>query len=101
APLVFGANLTGIGWLLYLQWAYASAQHAMVAEFVTPAYRALVHARFFWIPIIATLTMLGCFWSVEILLAVYMLLLPWYMIPGTFDRSLTRRVMPAPHASEG
>src|SRR6516162_8927805 len=58
APLVFGANLTSIGWLLYLQWVYASAQPEMVAGFVTPAYRALVHARFCWIPIIATLTML-------------------------------------------
>ena len=101
APLVFGANLTSIGWLLYLQWAYASAQPEMVAGFVTPAYRALVHARFFWIPIIATLTMLVCFWSVEILLAVYTLLLPWYMIPGTFDRPPTHRVTSAAHAREG
>ena len=51
APLVFGANLTSIGWLLYLQWAYASAQPEMVAGFVTPAYPALVHARFFWFPL--------------------------------------------------
>jgi len=101
APLVFGANLTSIGWLLYLQWAYARAQPEMVAGFVTPAYRALVHARFFWIPIIATLTMLVCFWSVEILLAVYTLLLPWYMIPGTFDRPPTHRVTSAAHAREG
>ena len=101
APLVFGANLTSIGWLLYLQWVYASAQPEMVAGCVTPAYRALVHARFFWIPIIATLTMLVCFWSVEILLAVYTLLLPWYMIPGTFDRPPTHRVRSAAHASEG
>ena len=101
APLVFGANVTSIGWLLYLQWAYASAQPEMVAGFVTPAYRALVHARFFWIPIIATLTMLVCFWSVEILLAVYTLLLPWYMIPGTFDRPPTHRVTSAAHAREG
>jgi uncharacterized membrane protein len=86
APLFFGANLTGIGWLLYLQWAYASAQPEMVAGFVTPMYRALVRSRFVRIPMIATLTMLVCFWSVEILLAVYAMLLPWYMIPGTFER---------------
>ena len=101
APLVFGANVTSIGWLLYLQWAYASAQPAMVAGFVTPAYRALVHARFFWLPIIATLAMLVCFWSVEILLAVYAVLLPFYMIPGKCDRHPAYSAAPAAHASAG
>ena len=86
APLFLGANLTSIGWLLYLQWAYASAQPEMVAGFVTPAYRTLVRSRFLMIPIVATLTMLVCFWSANILLAVYAVLLPFYMIPGKFDR---------------
>ena len=86
APLLFGANLTSIGWLLYLQWAYASAQPEMVAGFVTPAYRTSVRSRFLTIPIVATLTMLVCFWSTDILLAVYAVLLPWYMIPSKFDR---------------
>jgi uncharacterized membrane protein len=101
APLFFGANLTIIGWFLYLQWAYASTQPEMVAGFVTPAYRALVRSRFLTIPIVATLTMLMCFWSVEILLAVYAVLLPWYMIPGKFDRHATHSVASVVHASEG
>ena len=50
APLLLGANLTSIGWLLYLQWLYASAQPEMVAECVTPEYRTLVRARFLMIP---------------------------------------------------
>ena len=61
APLFFGANLTSIGWLLYLQWAYASTQPEMLAGFVTPAYRTLVRSRFLMLPIVATLTMLVCF----------------------------------------
>jgi hypothetical protein len=32
--------------------------------------------------VIATITMLICFWSIEISLSIYMLLLPLYMIPG-------------------
>jgi len=101
APLFFGANLTSIGWLLYLQWAYASAQPAMLAGFVPREYRTLVRSRFLKIPMIATLTMLVCFWSVEVLLAVYAVLLPWYMIPGTCDRHAAHSVIPAVRASEG
>src|SRR5262245_7343016 len=101
APLWFGANLTSIGWLLYLQWAYASAQPEMIAGFVTPTYRASVRSRFLLIPIVATLTVLVCFWSVEILLAVYAVLLPWYMIPGTFERYPAHSAAPAAHVSHG
>jgi len=49
---------------------------------------------------IATLTMLVCFWSVEVMLAVYAVLLPWYMIPGTCDRHAAHSVTPAVRASE-
>jgi uncharacterized membrane protein len=86
APLLFGANLTIIGWILYLQWAYASSQREMIAGVVSDEYRRMVRSRFLTIPIVATLTMLICFWSVEITLAVYAVLLPFYMIPGRFER---------------
>ena len=81
--LFFGANLTIIGWLLFLQWAYAASQPGMLAEFVTPEHRALVRVRFLLYPIVVTLTMLLCFWSVPISLTIYLLLLPLYMIPST------------------
>jgi uncharacterized membrane protein len=101
APLLFGANLTSIGWLLYLKWAYARTQPEMLAGFVTPEYRTLVHSRFLTIPIVATLTMLVCFWSVEVLLAVYAVLLPWYMIPEKFDRHPAHSPVSAAHVSDG
>lgn len=82
APLIFGGNLTMIGWLLYFQWLYASRQQHMLTDAVTPAYNVLVRGRFLAYPVIATLTMLICFWSVEISLGIYLLLLPLYMIPG-------------------
>jgi uncharacterized membrane protein len=81
APLFFGANLTLIGWLLYLQWAYAGSQPGMLADHVTPEVRSLIRFRFLMIPIVATVAMMICFWSAEILLAVYALLLPFYVIP--------------------
>ena len=45
-------------------------------------YAESVRFRFLIIPIIATVTMLVCFWSVEILLIVYALLLPFYTLTG-------------------
>jgi uncharacterized membrane protein len=82
APLMFGANLTIIGWLLYLQWEYAGAQPGMLEEAVTPNFRAAVRTRFLAYPVIAGLTMLICFWSIPISLAIYLALLPLYMIPS-------------------
>ena len=73
----------------------------MVAGFVTPEYRTLVRLRFLMIPIVATLTMLVCFWSADILLAVYAVLLPFYMIPSQFDRHSVQSTAPAAHASDG
>ena len=86
APFFFGANITVIGWILYLQWGYARVQRDMFAEHVTQECRDLVHGRFLTIPIVLTFTMLICFWSVVISLGIYLALLPFYMIPGKFDR---------------
>lgn len=82
APLFFGANLTLIGWTLYFQWVYASSNPDLISDFVTREYSDSVRFRFLIIPVIATITMLVCFWSVEILLIVYALLLPFYTLPG-------------------
>ncbi|HZO90164.1 MAG TPA: TMEM175 family protein [Chthonomonadaceae bacterium] len=84
--VVFGLNLTLIGWTLYLQWVYACTQPDMLAEFITPAYRDLVRSRFLTYPVVATLTILICFWSIEISLGIYLLLLPLYMIPGKINQ---------------
>jgi len=81
APIFFGANLTLIGWILLIQWIYASSQPGMIADTVTKDYQNLVKNRLLIIPIIATLVILICFWSTEILLIVYAALLPFYMIP--------------------
>jgi len=86
APLFFGANLAVIGWLLYAQWAYAGTQAGMLADFANARHRAQVGARFLAYPLVAMLTMAICFWSVPISLAVYLLLLPLYVIPGRSKR---------------
>lgn len=82
APLFFGANITIIGWILFLQWTYANSQPDMLAGFVTPEYRAVVKSRMLIVPIVTTLTMLIAFWSIEISLVIYLSLLPLYMLPG-------------------
>jgi len=64
----------------------------MLAEHVTPELRSRIHLRFLTIPIVAALAMMICFWSAEILLAVYAVLLPFYVIPvkvGVTRSSLT------------
>jgi uncharacterized membrane protein len=82
APLFFGANLAIIGWILFFQWHYASSQSDMLADFVSAEYRAAVRFRILMVPAATTLTVLICFWSVGISLAIYLLLLPLYMLPA-------------------
>jgi uncharacterized membrane protein len=82
APLFFGANLAVIGWILFFQWSYVNSQPDMLADFVSAEYRKTVSSRMLIVPAATTLTALFCFWSVGISLAIYLLLLPLYMLPG-------------------
>jgi len=86
APLLFGVNLAIVGWLLFLQWAYVSWQGGMLAAFVTSEYRASVKFRMLIVPIATTLTAIVCFWSAGISVAIYLLLLPLYMLPGKLEQ---------------
>jgi hypothetical protein len=54
----------------------------MLAGFVSTEYRRTVRRRMLMVPVATTLTMLICFWSVGISLAIYLILLPFYMLPG-------------------
>ena len=92
APLFFGANLTLIGWLLYIQWAYAGRQADMLAAFVTEHHRRVVGRRFLLYPVVATFTMAICFWSIPISLGLYLILLPLYVIPGKVERPAPGRL---------
>jgi uncharacterized membrane protein len=92
APLFFGSNIAVIGWILFCQWTYANSQPNMLAGFVTRDYSALVRSRMLIVPVVATLTMLIAFWSVEISLGIYLSLLPLYMLPGKMADPATKNV---------
>jgi len=81
ALLFFGANLTLIGWVLFAQLAHAAGSAALFSEHVSPESLARMRLRFLTFPAVATFTVLVCFWSVEITLAVLLLLLPLYIAP--------------------
>ena len=89
APFLFGANLALVGWLLFFQWVYISSQPEMLAAFVTTEYRDGVKSRLLAVPIATTLTAFVCFWSAGISVAIYLLLLPVYMLPGRFEQRKT------------
>jgi hypothetical protein len=69
----------------------------MLAPLVTPEYRAGVKLRTLAVPIATTLTAFICFWSAGISVAIYLLLLPLYMLPGNFERQrilVTKQTVP-------
>jgi uncharacterized membrane protein len=81
APFLFGANLALVGWVLLLQWLYVGSQCGMLAPFVTSEYRSAITLGMLAVPIATTLTALVCFWSSGISVAIYLLLLPLYLLP--------------------
>jgi len=95
APFLFGANLAIIGWLLFFQWIYVNSLPHMLAPFVSAEYRSTVKFRMLVVPVVTTLTAIICFWSVSISLAIYLLLLPLYMLPGTFAGAKPQNLEPA------
>lgn len=95
APFFFGANLAIIGWLLFFQWIYVNSQPDMLAAFVGAEYRSTVKFRMLMVPVVTTLTAVICFWSVGISLAIYLLLLPVYMLPGKFTDAKPQNLKPA------
>jgi uncharacterized membrane protein len=94
APFLFGVNLSVIGWLLFFQWIYVNSQPDMLAAFVSSEYRAAVKFRMLMVPVATTLTAFVCFWSVGISLAIYLLLLPLYMLPGAFAAGKPQELKP-------
>jgi uncharacterized membrane protein len=86
APFLFGLNLAIIGWILFLQWSYADSRPGVLATFASPEYRSAVRFRMLVVPVVTTLTAFICFWSVAISLAIYLLLLPVYLLPAKFER---------------
>lgn len=101
APLFFGANLAAIGWILWAQWAYAGSRSDMVSAFVSREHLSSVKLRMFLIPLVTTFTVLICFWSVQISLAIYLMLLLWYVLPGRSSGISPRQHYPHEGGSRG
>jgi len=85
APFFFGINLAIVGWLLFFQWIYVNSQPDMLAAFISAEYRSTVKFRMLMVPVVTTLTVVICFWSVGISLAIYLLLLPLYILPERLE----------------
>ncbi len=80
-PVLLGANLALVGWLLFAQWLYSLSHPSLLVEHLPTWYRDSVGLRVSLAPVAATLTTLICFWSVTTSVAVYALLLPFYFLP--------------------
>jgi uncharacterized membrane protein len=83
--LVFGINLSLIGWVLFFQWLYLCSRDGMVADFHTRRARRLIRDRFLAYPVISCVSSIVALHNLPVSLTVHCLLLPLYMIPGKFS----------------
>ena len=65
----------------FFQLTNVNSQPDMLADFVSAEYRKAVSARMLIVPV-ATLTAVFCFLERGDQMAIYLLLLPLYMLPG-------------------
>lgn len=85
AIAVFGLNLIVLSALLLSIWRYAERRHFFHSD-VSPAFEQLVRLRLLAIPVVAILSLLLIVVWLPGSLLVYLLLIPFYAVPGRFDR---------------
>lgn len=84
--LLYSGNLIVIGLFNTLQWTYATHHHRLTDHTINPALVAGVRRRILVGPFIAAIALLASYYDTTASLALYLLVLPYYMLPGKIDR---------------
>src|SRR5579862_2774964 len=72
--LVFGINLSLIGWMLFFQWLYLCSRDGMVADFHSSRAKRLIRDRFLAYPVISCVSSVVAIHNLPVSLSVHCLL---------------------------
>jgi uncharacterized membrane protein len=85
AVRIYGANLGATGLALYTIWWYATSQHRLVEKDLDPHIVSLAKNRTIIGPIVSLLGIGFSFLDTRISLALYLLLIPFFIRPSHID----------------
>lgn len=97
AVLIYGAHLTILGLINYWNWTYATTHHRLVDHSISAKLVKITKKRILMTPIASVIALLFSFAHPLISLIIFIILPPFYIIPGGIDRFWYKPAVPHEH----
>ncbi len=97
SSIVYGMNMIAVGLMSCLGWRYASHHHRLTSHDLTPSFIRSVTWRILVAPVAALIAILLSFVTMRLSILCYLLVLPYYIIPGRVDRVWRQAAVPHDH----
>jgi TMEM175 potassium channel family protein len=85
--IIYGANITIVGFIAYVQWWYAAKDHRLVDSDLDSAFITIVSRRFLVGPIIYLIAIALSYLSIQVSLILYIATPLYYVVPVRKDKS--------------
>ncbi len=92
--ILYGLNLIAIGLLSYSNWCYATYYHRLTDHTVSLELIRGVKRRILVAPAFALLAVLASFFSIVPSLILYIVIAPYYILPGRVDKNWRQLAVP-------
>ncbi len=97
ASVIYGINLIVIGIVSWWSWTYATFHHRLSVHTVTDKLRHKVQLRILVAPVAALIAIGLSFYSMNLSLLCYLIILPYYIVPGHIDNVWRQAAVPHEH----
>lgn len=97
AALVYGVNLIAVGLSSYVGWCYASYHHRLTSHDISEELIESVKTRILVAPVTALVAIGLSFFNLRLSELCYLLVLPYYIIPGRIDKFWKQKAIPHEH----
>ncbi len=97
SAIVYGVNMIGVGLSSFWGWCYASHHHRLTTHALTPSFIRSVKRRILVAPVAAVIAIALSFFTMRLSILCYLLVLPYYIIPGKIDRVWRQKAVPHDH----
>lgn len=95
--LLYGLNLIILGLISYWHWCYATHHHRLVDHNIDDRFILLAKRRILFSPLVCLLAILISFVSIKLSLFLYIIIPPFFILPGKIDQFWHRPAVPHNH----
>ena len=92
--IIYGINLIVIGLASVWSWCYATHHHRLTSHSIEAHYVKAVRRRMLAAPVAAVVAIIVSFFALRLSLLIYILILPYYIYPSSFDHLWHRKAVP-------